>query len=68
MDRIPPSKLDRSKEMEHQAKALDVAQRAQAARPVLGGADTLRAPSDGATDRLRSPSGFERDDGYPHVE
>lgn len=52
MDRIPPNKLDRTKEMEHRAHLLDVQQRAQAARPVLGGADTLRAPSGGATDKL----------------
>lgn len=52
MDRIPNTPLDRSKEMEHRAKLLDVQQRAQAARPVNIGADTLRAPLGGATDRL----------------
>lgn len=45
MDRIPNTKLDRSKEMEDRAKLLDLQQRAQAHRPVDTGRDTLRGPS-----------------------
>lgn len=44
MDRIPPSKIDRSRTVEEVARFKDVADRAKAARPVDTGRDILRTP------------------------
>ncbi len=44
MDRIPPSKIDRSRTVEEAARFKDVADRAKAARPVDTGRDILRTP------------------------
>lgn len=47
MDRIPPSKIDRSRTVEEAARFKDVADRAKAARPVDTGRDILRSPITG---------------------
>lgn len=42
MDRIPPTKIDRSRTVEEAARFKDVVDRANAARPVDTGRDILR--------------------------
>lgn len=44
MDRIPPTKIDRSRAVEEAARLRDIADRAKAVRPVDTGRDILRAP------------------------
>lgn len=47
MDRIPPSKIDRSRTVEEAVRFKDVTDRAKAARPVDTGRDILRSPITG---------------------
>lgn len=51
-DRIPNTKIDRSKTVEEAAKFKDVADRARIAKPVTTGVDILRGHSGAGTEIL----------------